>query len=75
MDSHTGNLKCENHYFSYRGLLVATLVAATAIWSAATVQTTQAQQRAAAQAGKRPNILVTDYSCADPVSAIQGVNR
>src|SRR5262249_53344403 len=51
VDSYSNSWKsAENHYFSYRGLLLATFVAAMAIWSVATVQTAQAQQR--------PNILV-----------------
>src|SRR5262249_58498629 len=47
-----------NHYATSRGLSLAALLAATAIWSVATVQTVQAQQRTAAPSGQRPNILV-----------------
>jgi arylsulfatase len=59
MDRYSNSLKsAENYYFSYRGLLLATFVAAMAIWSVATVQTAQAQQRTTAPSGQRPNILV-----------------
>ena len=58
MDSHSNSPKAaENRYFSYRGLLLATFVAAMAIWCA-TVQTAQAQQRTTTPSAQRPNILV-----------------
>jgi arylsulfatase len=52
MDSHSND--SENHHFSYFRRLLAILVAAAALWSAATIQTVQAQQ----PSGQRPNILV-----------------
>jgi arylsulfatase len=52
MDSHSND--SENHHFSYFRRLLAILVAAAAVWSAATIQTVQAQQ----PSGQRPNVLV-----------------
>jgi arylsulfatase A-like enzyme len=52
MDSHSN--ASGNHHFSYFRRLLAILVAAAAVWSAATIQTVQAQQ----PSGQRPNILV-----------------
>src|SRR5262249_23263940 len=52
MDSHLNN--SENHHFGCFRRLLAILIAAAAVWSAATIQT-QAQQQ---PSGQRPNILV-----------------
>src|SRR5262245_7520259 len=53
MDSHPNN--SENHHLSYFRRLLPILVSAAAVWSAATIQTAQAQQQ---PSGQRPNILV-----------------
>src|SRR5262245_62050174 len=50
MDSQP-NPKTQNHYLSYAWRLLAIFVSAAGVWSAATIQTAQAQQR--------PNILVS----------------
>src|SRR5262249_55109523 len=52
------NPKAQNHYLSYAGRLLAILVTAAAVWSAATIQTAHAQQQPATPSGQRPNILV-----------------
>jgi arylsulfatase A-like enzyme len=56
MEGHRNRRKAENS--SRRKILVATFVAALALWSAATMQMAQAQQPAAPAAGQKPNILV-----------------
>jgi arylsulfatase A-like enzyme len=56
MDGQRNGRKEE--HFSPRRILVATFVAASALWSAATMQTAQAQQQPAPAAGQKPNILV-----------------
>src|SRR5262245_6096359 len=53
MDGHRNNT--ENRHFTYLRRLLVILVAAAAVWSAATMETAQAQQQ---PAGQRPNILV-----------------
>src|SRR5262244_663176 len=55
MDSHP-NPKAQ--ILSYAGRLLAILVAAAVVWSAATIQTAHAQQQPATPSGQRPNILV-----------------
>jgi arylsulfatase A-like enzyme len=56
MDGHPNRRKTES--LSRRGMLFATFVAASALWSAATMPMAQAQQPAAPAAGQKPNILV-----------------
>src|SRR5262249_17773023 len=58
MDSPPNNPKAQNRNLSYSGRLFAILVAAVAGWSAATIQTVQAQQQPVTPSGQRPNILV-----------------
>src|SRR5262245_16835569 len=58
MDSHPNNPKAQSRYLSYPGCLLAVFVAAVVGWSAATIQTVQAQQQPVAPSGQQPNIVV-----------------
>jgi hypothetical protein len=55
MDGHRNRRKVESFG---RRILFATLVAASATWSASTIQIAPAQAQQTVQAGQKPNILV-----------------